>query len=96
MDNIRTYNFQDKVWIEMLDNMFDSLNPVEHAVANPWRFYHQQHLSRATKSLNVFQEHLLTLGQLQLLRKQITYQLSLSAGFDAKLLTTSLKTFNQY
>jgi hypothetical protein len=39
----------------MLDNMYDSLNPVEHIVASPWRFYHQQHLSRATRALTTLQ-----------------------------------------
>ena len=75
--------------------MYDSLNPVEHVVAAPWRFYHQQHLSRATRALATLQDCLLTLGQLQLLRKQLAYQMSLSAGFDAKLLHSALKTFNQ-
>jgi len=60
----------------MLDNMYDSLNPVEHVVASPWRFYHQQHLSRATRALGTLQDALLSLGQLQLLRKQLAYQVS--------------------
>jgi WASH complex subunit strumpellin len=79
----------------MLDNMYDSLNPVEHVVASPWRFYHQQHLSRASRALGTLQDALLNLGQLQLIRKQLAYQMSLSAGFDAKLLNSALKTFNQ-
>jgi hypothetical protein len=41
------------------------------------------------------QDALINLGQLQLLRKQLSYQMSLSAGFDAKLLQSALKTFNQ-
>ena len=79
----------------MLDNMYDSLNPVEHVVASPARFYHQQHLSRASRALATLQDALLNLGQLQLLRKQLGYQMALSAGFDAKLLHSSLKSFNQ-
>ena len=80
----------------MLDNMYDSLNPVEHVVAAPWRFYHQQHLSRASRALSTLQDALLNLGHLQLIRKQLAYQMSLSAGFDSKLLHSALQTFNQY
>lgn len=93
---METNVFRDKSWIDMLDNLANSLNPVENVIAQPMKFYHQQHLSRATRALMTLMESIVDLGQLQLLRKQIAYKLSTGASFDAKLLHSSVKTFNQY
>ena len=60
----------------------------------PFKFYHQQHLSRASRALTTLIEMMGDLGQLQLIRQSISYQLSSTANFDSKLLVTSLKTFN--
>ena len=86
--------FKDKSWIELLDNFSNSLNPIENVIAQPFKFYHQQHLSRASRALNTLIELLGDLGQLQLLRQCLAYQLGTTANFDSKLLMSSLKTFN--
>lgn len=86
--------FKDKSWIELLDNLSNSLNPIENVIAQPAKFYHQQHLSRANRALTTLTDLILDLGQLQLLRQCIAFQLSSSANFDSKLLFSSIKTFN--
>ena len=86
--------FKDKGWIELLDNFSNSLNPIENVIAQPFKFYHQQHLSRASRALNTLIEMMGDLGQLQLLRQCLAYQLATTANFDSKLLLSSLKTFN--
>ena len=63
-------------------------------IAQPLKFYHQQHLSRASRALTTLIEMLGDLGQLQLIRQSLAYQLSTTANFDSKLLMTSLKTYN--
>ena len=77
--------FRDKNWIDMLDNLADSLNN-GFVMASPYKFYHQQHVSRAAKPLANLSEAIVNLGHLQLLRKLLAYQLSSSSKFDAKLL----------
>jgi hypothetical protein len=52
-------------------------------------------MSRANRALFTLMEMIVDLGQLQLLRQSISYQLSTTANFDAKLLFSSIKTYNQ-
>ena len=86
--------FRDKNWIDMLDNLADSLNN-GFVMASPYKFYHQQHVSRAAKPLVNLSEAIVNLGHLQLLRKLLAYQLSSSSKFDAKLLHSSLSTLDK-
>lgn len=109
--------FRDKGWIELLQNLSNSLNPIENVIAQvhlhihvlellalksssglfqPFKFYHQQHLSRANRALSSLIELIGDLGQHQLLRMCIAYQLSTTANFDSKLLFSSIKAFNSY
>ena len=64
----------------MLDNLADSLNN-GNIMANPSKFYHQQHIQRANRPLSNLSDALVELGQLQLLRKSI----ALSFGVCVKL-----------
>ncbi len=86
--------FKDKAWSDLLKNLFNSLTPVDNVIGQPAKFYHQQHLHRATRALTTLIGLLADLGQHQLLRHCIAYQLSLEANFDAKLLFSSLKAYN--
>ena len=40
-------------------------------------------------------DHLLSLGQLQLLRKQVAYRLGLISNFEAKMLNSAVKALNK-
>ena len=87
--------FRDKNWIDMLENLADSLNN-GFVMAAPYKFYYQQHVSRAAKPLANLSEAIVNIGHLQLLRKSIAYQLSSSSKFDAKLLYSALSTLDRY
>ena len=86
--------FRDKNWIDMLENLADSLNN-GFVMAAPYKFYYQQHISRAAKPLTTLSEAIVNIGHLQLLRGSISYQLSSSSKFDAKLLYSSLTTLEK-
>ena len=87
--------FRDKNWIDMLDNLADSLNN-GFVIASPYKFYHQQHVSRAVKPLSNLSEAIVNIGHMQLLRNCLAYQLSSSSKFDAKLLHSALSTLDRY
>ena len=86
--------FRDKNWIDMLENLADSLNN-GFVMAAPYKFYYQQHISRAAKPLTTLSEAIVNIGHLQLLRSSISYQLSSSSKFDAKLLYSALTTLEK-
>ena len=86
--------FKDKNWIDMLENMADSLSN-GFVMAAPYKFYYQQHISRAAKPLSNLSEAIVNIGHLQLLRKALSYQLSSSSKFDAKLLHSALSTLDR-
>ena len=86
--------FKDKNWIDMLENMADSLSN-GFVIAAPYKFYYQQHISRAAKPLSNLSEAIVNIGHLQLLRKALSYQLSSSSKFDAKLLFSALSTLDK-
>ena len=44
---------------------------------------------------SVILDHLLALGQLQLLRKQVAYRLGLISNFEAKMLDSAVKALNK-
>ena len=77
----------------MLENLGDSLNPVENVIAQPGKFYGSL-LAKTSKITTRLEDYLVELGHLQLIRRQIAYQLSLSANFDSKMLHSALKTLN--
>ena len=85
---------QDKSWIDLLENLGNSLNPVENVIAYPQKFY-GSFLTKTSKITAKIEDYLVELGHLQLIRRQIAYRLSLSANFDSKMLHSALKTFNQ-
>eukprot|EP00095_Tigriopus_kingsejongensis_P005223 maker-scaffold585_size130225-snap-gene-0.19 protein:Tk05223 transcript:maker-scaffold585_size130225-snap-gene-0.19-mRNA-1 annotation:"Strumpellin" len=86
--------FRDRGWIEMLENLGNSLNPTENVIAHPYKFY-ASFLGRTTSLLSPVLEAMMTVGHLQLLREKLAYQLSLSSRFDSKLLHSSLQTLNK-
>ncbi len=86
--------FRDKSWVAMLENLSNSLNPTENAIARPNKFY-AEIVTLKTRVCSVVLDHLVTLGQLQLLRKHVAYRLAMASKFDAKVLNSALKAFNK-
>ena len=86
--------FRERNWIDMLDNLADSLSNGS-VMANPHKFYHQQHVQRASKPLASLSEAMVELGQLQLLRKATAYHLAFLSGYDSKLLHSAKKNLNK-
>lgn len=54
-----------------------------------------QNINKCTKLFNYFIDLILKVGQLQLLKRKIAYELHNSAKFDSKHLLHSLETFNR-
>jgi Hereditary spastic paraplegia protein strumpellin. len=61
---------------------------------NPSRFY-AQYTSRAQKVWPQILDRVLKIGQMQLLRKQIAYELNISCKFDSKHLASALQVMNE-
>lgn len=61
---------------------------------NVSKFY-QNCINRTTKIWTEFMDHILIIGQLQLLRNLIAFHLNLSCKFTAKILESSLSSVNK-
>ena len=81
-------------WTPCMFKSFNTYSTLILTTFQPFKFYHQQLLSRTNRALLALMDLIVDLGQLQLLRQCISYQLSTLANFDSKLLFSSIKTFN--
>ena len=86
--------FRDKAWVAVLENLNNSLAPTENIVARPAKFY-SDIVGARSRVTSVILDHLLSLGQLQLLRKQVAYRLGLISNFEAKMLNSAVKALNK-
>lgn len=71
------------------------MRPVLWFAGNPGRFY-SQHTSRAQRVWPQILDRVLKVGQMQLLRKHIAYELNISCKFDSKHLASALQVMNEY
>lgn len=78
----------------VLSDIIEKLKSSEGSM-NASKFY-QNSINRTTKLWSNILESTLVVGQLQLLRTMIAFQLSMSCKFDAKNLASSLNTLNMY
>lgn len=83
----------DKSWQDLLVNLGKSLQPLDGLVQNPSRTYGPA-LTRVSKTWSAFLEGILKVGQMQILRKGISHELSTSCRFDSKDLASALQTMN--
>ena len=79
--------------MESLSQLSKVINPVTGLITSPAKFYASA-LSRHVKSLPPFLDQVTRVGQMQLLRRQIAYELNTSCHFDSKFLASSLQTMN--
>nr|CAD7425882.1 unnamed protein product [Timema monikensis] len=84
---------KDKAWLDMVTDVSKCLSPNTTLISNPARFY-VQYTSRAQKVWPQILEWTHKVGQLQVLRKNIAYELNTSCKFDSKHLAGTLQTMN--
>ncbi|XP_017775271.1 PREDICTED: WASH complex subunit strumpellin isoform X2 [Nicrophorus vespilloides] len=65
-----------------------------NTLSNPSKFY-QNSISRSSKLFGPLLDHILAVGQLQILRKLIAFHLNTRSKFDAKYLESSLNSMNK-
>ncbi|XP_046858069.1 WASH complex subunit 5-like [Xenia sp. Carnegie-2017] len=78
----------------MLDGLAQNLTPVKKIVANPAKVYFQAY-QKCSKSWPQFLDVIMKVGQMQLLRLQITNELNFSCKFNSKHFESTLSTLNQ-
>ncbi|XP_069674332.1 WASH complex subunit 5 isoform X3 [Periplaneta americana] len=86
---------KDKAWLEMFSVVSKGLSPHSSIISNPGRFY-SQYTSRAQRVWPQILDRVLKVGQMQLLRKHIAYELNISCKFDSKHLASALQTMNEF
>lgn len=84
---------KDKAWLEMFGTVCKGLAPTTGVVSNPARWY-SQHWSRAQRVWPQILDWVLKVGQMQLLRKHIGYELNVACRFDSKHLAAALNNMN--
>ncbi|KAG8184568.1 hypothetical protein JTE90_007684 [Oedothorax gibbosus] len=93
---IRSYErliWGDKSWQEALRNLHSALNPNSKLINQPLRVYGAT-ISKAGKYTRLT-EMLMKIGQMQLLRRRIAYELNTSCKFDSKHLAGALEGINE-
>ncbi|XP_041358411.1 WASH complex subunit 5-like [Gigantopelta aegis] len=85
--------FRDKNWMEFFASFTKTLNPLQGVVNQPQKLYAQA-VSKTSKAFQPFLDSILKVGQMQLLRRQICYELNTSCKFDSKFLASALQTMN--
>ncbi|XP_059147627.1 WASH complex subunit 5-like isoform X2 [Physella acuta] len=84
---------KDKNWTDYFNQTTRALNPLQGIIGQPQKFYPAA-ISKTSKLLAPFMDIILRVGQMQLLRRQIAYELNTSCKFDSKFLASSLQTLN--
>ncbi|GFW82443.1 WASH complex subunit 5 [Trichonephila clavipes] len=93
---IRSYEkliLADKTWQEALKSLLVVLEPTNKLIVQPTRVYGAT-ISKAGK-YPIFLESLIKVGQMQLLRRRIAYELNTSCKFDSKHLACALEGINE-
>ncbi|CAG5129653.1 unnamed protein product, partial [Candidula unifasciata] len=84
---------KDKSWTDNFSQITRTCSPLQGLIGQPQRFY-QQVISKTNKLHSLFMDIILRVGQMQLLRRQIAYELNTSCKFDSKFLASALQTIN--
>lgn len=84
---------KDKIWTDTLISMAEKLTPNTIIVEQPNKFY-ASYVSKCVKIMPIFLEWIVKIGQKQILRKQIAFELNKNCKFDAKNLDATLRAMN--
>lgn len=85
---------KDKIWIDLLSSLSTELMPIETIIPQPLKFY-TGYTSKCVKVWPKFLDWILQIGQKQIIRKRIAYELHTSCKFNSNNLFSSLKTMNE-
>ncbi|XP_039285304.1 WASH complex subunit 5-like [Nilaparvata lugens] len=88
---------REKAWLEAMSEIAKALSPNFLNIGNPGKTYLQL-VNRCMNLHRIWPQYLdcvLRVGQLQLLRKHIFYQLNTSCKFESKHLAAALETLNE-
>lgn len=75
-------------------NIYDQLLPLDSNLGQNSHKFYSSYINKFSKIFNVSLDIILKVGQLQLLRRKIAYELHNSAKFDSKNLLHALETLN--
>uniref|UniRef100_A0A1B0GJP1 WASH complex subunit 5 n=2 Tax=Lutzomyia longipalpis TaxID=7200 RepID=A0A1B0GJP1_LUTLO len=85
--------FRDKIWWETLSAFAEEITANSHAIPNPGKFY-QNYTNRYAKIWPKFLDWVLKIGQKQIMRKHIAYEINICCAFNSKNFESSLRTMN--
>uniref|UniRef100_A0A1B6MUI7 WASH complex subunit strumpellin n=2 Tax=Graphocephala atropunctata TaxID=36148 RepID=A0A1B6MUI7_9HEMI len=85
---------KDKSWLELFGSVAKGLSPNDQNVSNPGRVY-PQWTNKAQKVWPQVLDTVLKVGQLQLIRSHIFFELRTSCKFESKNLSATLENMNQ-
>lgn len=94
INNMQKNVFKDKTWIDCTKTMINDLGPTASIILNPNKFYNA-YVSKFGKFWPNCLDLILQIGQKQILRSHIAYELNLGCKFNSKNLHVSLKTMNE-
>ncbi|XP_065218583.1 WASH complex subunit 5 [Planococcus citri] len=94
LDTLRKEVIRDKMWTDLFTNAMNTFSNPSQLIEHPSKVY-GQYLGKLYKLPASISESILQIGQLQILRRQIFYELEISCKFDSKQLYMCLETFNE-
>lgn len=94
MSTLQKNFLNEKQWIDLLNSLKDELSPPTSVISQPTKFYNN-YASKFTKIWPKVLEWVLHVGQKQIIRKHIAYELNSSCKFNSKNLESSLRTMNE-
>ncbi|XP_078396089.1 WASH complex subunit 5 isoform X1 [Cetorhinus maximus] len=94
LDMLHRNVLRDKAVMDTIKPFQIHVNPVKGIVANSSKVYSAA-VAKTQKIWSSYQDSILKVGQMQILRQQIANELSYSCKFDSKHLAASLENLNQ-
>uniref|UniRef100_A0A1B0D1J4 WASH complex subunit strumpellin n=1 Tax=Phlebotomus papatasi TaxID=29031 RepID=A0A1B0D1J4_PHLPP len=85
--------FKEKIWLDTLTAFADEITKNVHTIPNPSKFY-PTYINRYAKIWPKILDWVLKIGQKQILRKHIGYEINICCAFNSKNLESSLRTMN--
>ncbi|XP_059615254.1 WASH complex subunit 5 [Phlebotomus argentipes] len=83
--------FREKIWLDTLTSFAEEISGP--SIANPGKFY-PNYINRCVKIWPKILDWVLKIGQKQILRRHIGYEINICCAFNSKNLESSLRTMN--
>ncbi|KAK0052092.1 WASH complex subunit strumpellin [Biomphalaria pfeifferi] len=91
--SFQRFVLKDKSMMDLFAQYTKAFSPLQGLINQPQKFYSQL-LAKTSRILPSYVDIILKVGQMQLLRRQIAYELNTSCKFDSKFLASSLQNLN--